>query len=74
MNKAQRQSCKRLWDAHTFNRGDISYSDTPMNSETYLAFRRRFRLCQIGSDPGYFFGAVPSGMWIGIEIDGHAHS
>lgn len=56
MSLAQRQSCVRLWHHHG-------------GGETYLTFRRRFRL-----HFEYFGGFVPCGIFIGIEIDGHAHS
>ncbi len=69
MNEAQRQSCKQLWE-HSLK------VNPPGWKESYLTFRRRFKLYAIGVDmPGHFFGGIlPSGIFIGIETDGHAHS
>jgi len=57
ITRDQREAIKRLYDRSSD--GAVSY----------LAFRRRFRLCL-----GDYIGAQWCGMFIGIETDGHTHS
>ena len=61
ITQEQRKSMVRLWTLHS------------NDGETYLQFRRRFKWTGVGSD-NYLFGLVPCGIWIGVELDGHAHS
>ena len=76
MTKAQQESCQRLYRHNVL----ANWKDkTHPSNESYLAFRRRFHECdgnktirnRVGS---YFGGFIPSGIFIGIETDGHAHS
>ena len=57
ITRDQREAIKRLYDR------------SPDGAVSYLAFRRRFRLCL-----GDYIGAQWCGMFIGIETDGHTHS
>ena len=75
MNKAQQVSCYRKFEQEQPRVG----SDTlkiGRNRESYLSFRRRFRLHDYfgGSDKGAYFGGPWCGMFIGIEYDGYTHS
>ncbi len=75
MNEAQRITCRRLYD---HNVRATWLNKTHLSSESYLTFRRRFHEHDGGAErnrEGSFFGGfIPSGLFIGIETDGHAHS
>ena len=63
--RAQREAVKRAYDR---DRDLLS-----ITGETYLQFRRRFGWSGVASDV-YLFGQMPAGYWLGIELDGYAHS
>ncbi len=71
MTKAQREACHRLWGQQCIYRRLFV-------TESYLKFRRRFHEFDSGEERNrlgsYFGGVVPSGIFIGIETDGHTHS
>ncbi len=71
MNEAQRITCRRLYDHNV--RATWLNKSYP-SSESYLTFRRRFFSHGDGAKGSYFGGFIPSGIFIGIETDGHAHS
>ena len=66
ITRSQREAVKRLYDR------------SPDGAVSYLAFRRRFRLCTVGVGTfgifGDYIGGAWCGMFIGIETDGHTHS
>lgn len=78
MTKAQQETCRSLWKRHGSCAHAKGVADCKWN-EPYLTFRRRFHEYdgsgaihnRVGS---YFGGFIPSGLFIGIETDGHAHS
>ena len=43
----------------------------PINSESYLTFRRRFFSTSFDD---CIVGYVPAGYYLGIEADGHSHT
>ena len=65
MTKAQQTKCLHLWKRSLYG-------------ESYLTFRRRFHEHDGGAARNrvgsYFGGFTPSGLFVGIEIDGHAHT
>lgn len=62
LTKKQQQALKRLWR--------IQESESNYEGESYLSFRRRV-------EPGFggeYVMIQSRGMWIGVELDGYAHT